>query len=119
MQKKIKSQRCERKKKNKFLRSIFIIVGIKNPNMLSKDKRKSRLSPPFWQGEKSFSKEKLPNFRFSKTSKKKIRKYNKKPKNKESKYFALLCEWDFNITVGNARRSRCYYILFLEKHQVF
>lgn len=49
-----------------------------NPNKLSKDKRKSRISPPFWQGEKSFSKEKLPNFRFSKQSKKKIKKYNKK-----------------------------------------
>lgn len=49
-----------------------------NPNKLSKDKRKSRVSPPFWQGEKSFSEEKLSNFRFSKQSKKKIRKYNKK-----------------------------------------
>lgn len=49
-----------------------------NPNKLSKDKRKSRVSPPFWQGEKSFSEDKLPNFRFSKQSKKKIRKYNKK-----------------------------------------
>ena len=50
----------------------------KNPNISSKDKRLSRLSPPFWQSEKQFSKEKLPNFRFSKQSKKKIRKYNKK-----------------------------------------
>lgn len=49
-----------------------------NPNKLSKDERNSRVSPPFWQGEKSFSKEKLPNFRFNKQSKKKIRKYNKK-----------------------------------------
>ena len=49
-----------------------------NPNKLSKDRRNSRVSPPFWQGEKSFSKEKLPNFRFSKNSKKKIKKYNKK-----------------------------------------
>lgn len=49
-----------------------------NPNKKSKDRRKTKVSPPFWQGEKSFSEEKLPNFRFSKQSKKKIRKYNKK-----------------------------------------
>ena len=49
-----------------------------NPNKESKDKRKTRLSPPFWQSEKQFSIEKLPNYRFSKKSKKKIRKYNKK-----------------------------------------
>lgn len=48
-----------------------------NPDKLSKDTRKSRVSPPFWQGEKSFSKEKLPNFRFSNKSKKAIKKYNK------------------------------------------
>ena len=49
-----------------------------NPNKQSNDKRKTRLSPPFWQNEKQFSKEKLPNYRFSKKSKKKIKKYNKK-----------------------------------------
>lgn len=49
-----------------------------NPNKKSKDKRKTRLSPPFWQSEKSFGNEKLPYFRFSKQSKKKIKKYNKK-----------------------------------------
>ena len=49
-----------------------------NPDKLSKDKRKSRISPPFWQGEKSFSEEKLVNFRFSNQSRKKINKYNKK-----------------------------------------
>lgn len=49
-----------------------------NPNKKSKDKRKSRISPPFWQNENQFGKEKLPNFRFSKQSKKKIKKYNKK-----------------------------------------
>ena len=49
-----------------------------NPDKLSKDKRKSRVSPPFWQSEKQFGKEKLPNFRFNNNSKKKIRKYNKK-----------------------------------------
>lgn len=49
-----------------------------NPNKQSKDKRPSRLSPPFWQNVTKFSKEKLPNFRFSNKSRKKIRKYNKK-----------------------------------------
>ena len=49
-----------------------------NPNKQSKDKRRTRLSPPYGQGEKSFSKFKLPYYRFSKQSKKKIRKYNKK-----------------------------------------
>lgn len=49
-----------------------------NPNKKSKDRRKTKISPPFWQGEKSFSQEKLPNFRFSKLTKKKIKKYNKK-----------------------------------------
>ena len=49
-----------------------------NPNKKSKDKRKTRVSPPFWQSEQQFSKEKLPNFRFSKRSKRKIKKYNKK-----------------------------------------
>ena len=49
-----------------------------NPNKHSKDKRQSRISPPFWQNEKQFSKEKLLNFRFGRKSKKKIKKYNKK-----------------------------------------
>ena len=49
-----------------------------NPNKKSNDRRKTKISPPFWQGEKSFSQEKLPNFRFSKNRKKKIKKYNKK-----------------------------------------
>ncbi len=49
-----------------------------NPNKKSKDKRKTRLSPPFWQNDKQFSAETLPNFRFSKESKRKIKKYNKK-----------------------------------------
>ena len=48
-----------------------------NPNKKSSDKRKTRISPPFWQNEKLFSKEKLPNFRFTRKSKKKIKKYNK------------------------------------------
>lgn len=49
-----------------------------NPDKLSKDGRKTRISPPFWQGDKLFSKEKLPFFRFSNKSRKKIKKYNRK-----------------------------------------
>ena len=49
-----------------------------NPNKKSKDKRRTRVSPPFWQNENQFGKEKLPNFRFNNQSKKKIKKYNKK-----------------------------------------
>lgn len=49
-----------------------------NPDKLSKDKRRTRISPPFWQKEEQFGKEKLNNFRFSKETRKKIKKYNKK-----------------------------------------
>lgn len=49
-----------------------------NPNKLSKDKRQTRISQPFWQNEKQFDKEKLSNFRFSNKSRKQISKINKK-----------------------------------------
>lgn len=49
-----------------------------NPNKLSKDKRTTRISPPFWQSEKQFGNEKLTNFRFSNKTRKQINKYNKK-----------------------------------------
>ncbi len=50
-----------------------------NPDKLSKDKnRKTRISPPFWQKDTLFSDNTLSNFRFSKKSKKRIKKYNKK-----------------------------------------
>ena len=52
------------------------LVG-ENPNKKSTDKRKTRVSPPFWQNENQFGKEKLSNFRFSRKSQKKIKKYNK------------------------------------------
>lgn len=63
---------------SRYVNNIETLDVCENPDKISKDKRKSRLSPPFWQGEKSFSKEKIPNFRFGKESKKKIKKYNKK-----------------------------------------
>lgn len=49
-----------------------------NPNIFSKDKRRTRISPPFWQNENQFGKEKLNNFRFSKKAQKKIKKFNKR-----------------------------------------
>ena len=49
-----------------------------NPNKLSKDKRRTRISPPFWQKEEQFSKNKLQNFRFSRKTRKRINKFNKK-----------------------------------------
>ena len=63
---------------SRYINDIETLDVGENPNKLSKDKRKTRISPPFWQSEKQFSKEKLPNFRFSNESKKKIKKYNKK-----------------------------------------
>ena len=48
-----------------------------NPNKLSKDKRRTRISPPFWQNENQFENEKLNNFRFSRKTRNKIKKYNK------------------------------------------
>lgn len=48
-----------------------------NPNKLSKDKRQTRVSPPYWQSINLFS-DKLSNYRFSNSSRKRIRKYNRK-----------------------------------------
>lgn len=48
-----------------------------NPNKLSKDKRQTRITRPFWQNEKKFGKEKLSNFRFSNKTRKEIEKINK------------------------------------------
>lgn len=51
-----------------------------NPNKLSKDKRKTRISAPYWQNENYFSKETLDNFRFSKKTRSQIKKINKRYK---------------------------------------
>lgn len=51
-----------------------------NPDKTNKkfqDNRKTRISRPYWQKEEQFSKDKLENFRFSNTTRKKIKKYNK------------------------------------------
>ena len=48
-----------------------------NPNKLSKDKRQTRLSPPYWQNINLFS-NKLENYHFSNKTRKHIRKINKK-----------------------------------------
>ena len=63
---------------SRYIDGVATLDVGENPNKLSKDKRSSKVSPPFWQGEKSFSKEKLSNFRYSNQSKNKIKKYNKK-----------------------------------------
>lgn len=49
-----------------------------NPNKLSKDKRSTRISQPYWQNTNQFGNEKLKNFRFSRKARYKIKKYNKK-----------------------------------------
>lgn len=53
-----------------------------NPNKKRdpNDRRISRVSVPFWQSEKMFSKEKLCNYRYSNRTRKKIKKFNKKYK---------------------------------------
>lgn len=51
-----------------------------NPNKLSKDKRNTRISPPYWQNTKQFSEEPLSNFRFSNKTRREIKKFNKKYK---------------------------------------
>lgn len=49
-----------------------------NPNKLSKDKRPTRISAPYWQSDKLFTKGTLSNFRFSNQTRKEIRAINKK-----------------------------------------
>ncbi len=51
-----------------------------NPNKLSKDTRQVRISPPYWQNVNLFGSNKLNNFRFSKKTRKQIKKINKKYK---------------------------------------
>lgn len=55
--------------------STYIIC--ENPNKLSKDKRQTRISPPYWQKDSLFNQQILSNFRFSSKTRKKIKKYNK------------------------------------------
>lgn len=51
-----------------------------NPDKLTKNRRKTKITQPFWQSEKQFSDYKLDNFRFSNQTRKKIKKINKKYK---------------------------------------
>ena len=51
---------------------------IENPNLVSDDARKIRVSPPFWQSETQFGKDKLTNFKFSKLARRRIARYNRK-----------------------------------------
>ena len=64
----------------KFGNNINTYEIEENPNKLSKDKRQTRISPPFWQNEKQFGNTKLNNFRFSNKTRKQIKKINKKYK---------------------------------------
>ena len=61
---------------------VDTILISENPNKAHSkfDKRKTRISPPFWQNENQFSKHKLSNFRFSNNTRKEIKKINKKYK---------------------------------------
>ena len=76
--------KCGHKYKANSITHSRTIKGVKNylidenPDKRSSDKRKSRISQPFWQNERQFSKSKLKNFRFSKQSRSKIKKFNKK-----------------------------------------
>lgn len=54
------------------------LVIDENPNKLSKDKRPTRLSRPYWQNSSKFSNYTLKNFRYSNKSRKEIHKFNKK-----------------------------------------
>ena len=56
------------------------IIIDENPNKLSKDKRPTRLSRPYWQNISKFSDNTLTGFRFSNKSRKEIHKFNKKCK---------------------------------------
>lgn len=73
-------------KANSITHSRFTTDGLathiidENPNKLSKDKRLTRISPPYWQNENLFGEEKLTNFKFSKRTRRKISKINKKYK---------------------------------------
>lgn len=62
---------------SRTINGIPTVDIIENPNKLSNDKRQTRIGPPYWQNEKQFSNEKLSNFRFSKKTRKLIKKYNK------------------------------------------
>lgn len=71
-------------KANSITHARFTTDGIptekisENPDKTSKDKRQTRISPPYWQSKNLFGDEKLTNFRFSNKTKKEIRKINKK-----------------------------------------
>lgn len=54
------------------------LVINENPNKLSKDKRPTRVSRPYWQNTSQFSDNTLTGFRYSNKSRKEIHKFNKK-----------------------------------------
>jgi len=65
----------------KITNDIDTFDVFENPNKSNKkvsDKRKTRITPPYWQSDKLFSDETIDNFRFSNETRKRIRKYNRK-----------------------------------------
>ena len=69
---------------SKNVNGVKYFVIDENPDKLSKDKRKTKISPPYWQTDKQFSNYTLNNFRFSNNTKKSIRKYNRKFRHKKN-----------------------------------
>lgn len=63
---------------SKTVKGVKYYVLEENPDKFTKNRKKSKISPPYWQTENQFSKFTLSNFRFSKKTRKLIRKYNKK-----------------------------------------
>lgn len=63
---------------SKNVKGVDYYVLDENPDKLTRDRRKTKISPPYWQSEKQFSKNTLSNFRFSNKTRKSIKKYNKK-----------------------------------------
>ncbi len=63
---------------SRSIRGVHTIDIGENPNKLSKDKRRTRISTPYRQKDTQFSKNTLSNFRFSNETRKKIKAINKK-----------------------------------------
>ena len=62
---------------SKYTRGRKNLSLSENPNLNSKDKRQTHITPPYWQNSNMFSK-KLNNFKFSNRARRKISRYNRK-----------------------------------------
>lgn len=63
---------------SKSVKGVDYYVLNENPNKNTNDRRKTKISPPYWQTDNQFSNYTLSNFRFSNKTKKLIKKHNKK-----------------------------------------